>query len=1095
MEIKTIVKSFRLWLHSRQYSSSTILNYISDTKKYLRWLKKQPQHKQSHRSPSKFFSPNLLASYISHLSNKKSNTRYLASLSLFCQFAVNQNIVSTNPYKKAIKLIKQNKRQRSHLQGEANLNNISSLLNHYKTYLITTKKSPVTIRNYLADIRQFISHSNTNSPKTLFDSTQTDNYLKYLKNSQLSPSSTRRKLSSISSFQKFLIKKKYLETPVIASPPIKSGDVATCPEPNRRIPSKLKKPPLFAFTHLFNKYLLITSILIIISSLAYGLYYQTILKSKQQLAYSTIASPATPTRQLSFQGRLTDNSDNPVTSPVGIQFKLFNSGAGGTELYDSGVGGTATPDTNGIFSVIIGKNIGDTIPASVFSENTEVWLEIIMDPSGTPEIMDPRQQIATVAYAMNAETLQGIPPSASGLKDTVMVIDGSGNINLGETSPSIISNSSGTFGLEGQAMLIKATDGSGGNITINPDASGIIQFLTEGTTPSVGGFINATNANLTSGNLFNGQINNTNRGYNFLEFQNYDIGTTSLSSRFSVDAYGNTNIGATLSTINISIGNTLVTSTANELNLLDGTTATNGSLIYGNGSNLTNLNIGASAYVLQSTGSLPIWVPADSAGIGSTITAGSGLTKLGSQIKLGGALTENTRLNIGSTEAFFIDYSTGNIGMGTTNPTQLLEIGTDGEANRRIRINSDTSNSYLLLTAGGNQNNFESYGDVHTRFVSHGYSYMSFETNESTRLRIHASGGMAIGNCYYSTDPGVNRLIIEGNVGIGTTSPLTKLHIEGQCVTGDSLLPIVKKDSNHQKTTPNVVASGKPTDLPVNESDKLESSITNKNSLSSIKKDVEIGRIEPPRRSLSDSQGKPAIPTSTNNISQEIEYKKIKDIKGGEMVLSLDETTGKIIPSTINGLLDMGVKPIYQLTTQDGKSIKTTGNHPYLVKNSLSDSGNQIPNDETANYCQQDNNNLKNDNNIHNLLLSSFSPPTKINNQSAKQSNKPANNQKKISGNNPILLSNNHLVSSSKSNAILTHQIAKNEDSITINSLTNKGTVVATPNPPNTNPLAKSKKKSANPFDCPRFKDNSINQTLSKDKKLVNKVWPAMSNT
>ncbi|PJA62910.1 MAG: hypothetical protein CO161_03915, partial [Candidatus Portnoybacteria bacterium CG_4_9_14_3_um_filter_44_9] len=51
-----------------------------------------------------------------------------------------------------------------------------------------------------------------------------------------------------------------------------------------------------------------------------------------------------------------------------------------------------------------------------------------------------------------------------------------------------------------------------------------------------------------------------------------------------------------------------------------------------------------------------------------------------------------------------------------------------------------------------------------------------------------------------------------------------------------------------------------------------------------------------------------------------------------EYVLSLDEKTGKIVPAKIKGLLDMGVKPIYKLTTEDGRTIRTTGNHPYLTK-------------------------------------------------------------------------------------------------------------------------------------------------------------------
>ncbi|MBI4999668.1 hypothetical protein HZB97_02780 [Candidatus Gottesmanbacteria bacterium] len=158
------------------------------------------------------------------------------------------------------------------------------------------------------------------------------------------------------------------------------------------------------------------------------------------------------------------------------------------------------------------------------------------------------------------------------------------------------------------------------------------------------------------------------------------------------------------------------------------------------------------------------------------------------------------------------------------------------------------------------------------------------------------------------------------------------------------------------------------------------------------------------------------------------------------------------------------------------------------MKTSLS--GDQIPDDEAASCYQQDNNSLENGSDIHNHLLSSFRSSIEINNQGTKQSNEPTNNQKEVSGNNPVLLSNSHLTSSNKNNAILTHQAAKSVDSTTANSLVSKGTVVANPNPPNINPLAKSKKKLANPFACSRFKDNSINQTLTKNKNSVkNAVW------
>ena len=60
--------------------------------------------------------------------------------------------------------------------------------------------------------------------------------------------------------------------------------------------------------------------------------------------------------------------------------------------------------------------------------------------------------------------------------------------------------------------------------------------------------------------------------------------------------------------------------------------------------------------------------------------------------------------------------------------------------------------------------------------------------------------------------------------------------------------------------------------------------------------------------------------------------KKITEIKPGDYVQSLDEKTNKIVSNKVMALLDMGEKPIYELITESGRAINTTGNHPYLVK-------------------------------------------------------------------------------------------------------------------------------------------------------------------
>jgi hypothetical protein len=71
---------------------------------------------------------------------------------------------------------------------------------------------------------------------------------------------------------------------------------------------------------------------------------------------------------------------------------------------------------------------------------------------------------------------------------------------------------------------------------------------------------------------------------------------------------------------------------------------------------------------------------------------------------------------------------------------------------------------------------------------------------------------------------------------------------------------------------------------------------------------------------------------SVNAQAPPIILTRIDEVKTGDEVLSLNEKTGKLEPHRINALLDMGVKPVYKLTTASGRSIKTTANHPYLVQ-------------------------------------------------------------------------------------------------------------------------------------------------------------------
>ena len=209
-----------------------------------------------------------------------------------------------------------------------------------------------------------------------------------------------------------------------------------------------------------------------------------------------------------------------------------------------------------------------------------------------------------------------------------------------------------------------------------------------------------------------------------------------------------------------------------------------------------------------------------------------------------------------SAPALYVDTN-GNVGIGTSTPGALLHSLSAGTT--QLRLGYDSSNYQDFTVQSDGSLYIAQDGGSATLALTNG-SVGIGTTSPSALLDVFSDNSSASGLFRVATGT-TEGLYVDaaGYVGIGTTSPAYNLTVDGQCVTGDTLLPIL------------------------------------------------------------------GVRISDVNLVQ------IKDIKGGEYVLSLNEKTGKLEPARIKGLLDMGVKPIYQLETEDGKTIRTTGNHPYLV--------------------------------------------------------------------------------------------------------------------------------------------------------------------
>jgi hypothetical protein len=415
-------------------------------------------------------------------------------------------------------------------------------------------------------------------------------------------------------------------------------------------------------------YLNIAVILILTSAVGLGIYNQFFKTAQKPLAYPTTLK--TPNRYLSFQGRLTNQYGNPVTDVTSVVFTLYDDPSAGTTLWT----GTCdvSPDTDGVFSKLLGSDCGAMLTSNIFSENAAVWLGVKVS---TDAEATPRVQIATVAYALNSETLQGYPASASATINTVPVVNNSGQIVIAASSPKIQSTS-GTFAIEGQALTISTPTASNGNITISPDGTGSAQFVFSGASPGSGtGMLSATDANLTSGALYYGSVNSNASGYNLLQLQS----GSSPTDKFVVTSAGNVTAAGTVNGLTISSG-TISSGTWNGTAIgtqWGGTGANNSSAAQWSVPYYTATGVmgGALApttagYVLSTndTGGAPSWIAMTSTGtnhwqLGSNILAPINVTN---DLAIGGNSTASAKFQVFGTTGSASMSGTLTTGYGQT---------------------------------------------------------------------------------------------------------------------------------------------------------------------------------------------------------------------------------------------------------------------------------------------------------------------------------------------------------------------------------------------------------------------------------------------
>ena len=313
--------------------------------------------------------------------------------------------------------------------------NLSNLKPKFKNFLRAENISPVSLRNYLSDVRHFLGWFVSTIEKDALINFEeliksispliVERYKNEHIKSGLPNKTINRRLSALRKFFLFCQKEALIkQNPAI---PVKNISLVkhTSNKRSKNIPKedssvekdklRLKEQikPLQRIESdswvriLFKPSRIIFLLIIFIFSILTIFFSNIFKRPKYQIA--TVNATQANKRYLAFNGRLADSLGNPITNKTDVTFRLYNGPLGGEALYTSsctGQNGAINPGVDGNLDILIGSDCdGNPIPANLFSDNPNVYLGITILADSE---MKPRQHIPNVGYAQNTDTIGGL---------------------------------------------------------------------------------------------------------------------------------------------------------------------------------------------------------------------------------------------------------------------------------------------------------------------------------------------------------------------------------------------------------------------------------------------------------------------------------------------------------------------------------------------------------------------------------------------------------------------------------------------------------------------------------------------------------------